>query len=44
VPGQVGDASLELVGDAGKYIVVGEIRVNGKLRTRRIPCLWVSCP
>jgi len=24
--------------DVGSYVVVGEIRVNGKMQTRRIPC------
>jgi hypothetical protein len=24
--------------DAGKYVVVGELRINGKMQTRRIEC------
>jgi hypothetical protein len=24
--------------DAGRYVVVGELRIDGKMQTRRIPC------
>ena len=37
----VGRSLSDLIGinqHAGRYVVVGDLRVNGKLQTRRIPC------
>ena len=29
---------LGIIQHVGRYVVVGDLRVNGKLQTRRIPC------